>query len=105
MNVLVSTLLFPCTLLIRPQIFEDGATYRGRLKALGRQLTKTLYSDVIAPEVVFDCNSDQYARVAGESVTEFLTQSKFLLAKERDKHVRCLICWLLVSIHQNLFLI
>jgi hypothetical protein len=77
--------------LIYPQVFEDGATYRGRLKTLGRQIVKALYSDAISPYIDYNLNSDQYAHLVGQNITELLEESTFLLAKELDMNVRHLI--------------
>jgi hypothetical protein len=91
MNILVNSLLEPTVIVSAfksiPQVFEDGATYRGRLKALGRHVIKTFYSDMISPTCESNLNSDQYTRLIGENVTGLLEESTFLLAKELDGQV------------------
>lgn len=74
------------------QIFEDGATYHGRLKTLGRHIVKSFYSDMIFPNVDGNLNSDQYHQLVSQNVTGLLSEASFLLAREHDEQVRRWIC-------------
>jgi hypothetical protein len=69
------------------QVFEDGSSYRGRLKLLSRTIVKACYKDIIQPNIMEDHNSDQAAMVVRDNVTKSLNDSSFLLAAELDENV------------------
>jgi hypothetical protein len=79
----LSTSIIP----IVSQVFEDGATYRGRLKTLGRTVVKMFYADLLQPDITEGHNSDQVLMVIKDNVTTALADSSFLLATERDENV------------------
>ena len=76
-------------------VFEDGATYRGRLKTLGRHVVKSFYADMIFPNVDGNLNSDQYHQLVLQNVTGLLSEASFLLVRECDEQVRRWICRIL----------
>ena len=69
------------------QVFEDGATHRGRLKTLGRTIVKAFYEDILQPNIMDGHNSDQAMMVVRDNVTKTLDDSSFLLAAEPDENV------------------
>lgn len=69
------------------QVFEDGSTYRGRLKLLSRTVVKACYEDVLQPNIMDGHNSDQAATIVRDNVTKILDDSTFLLAAEPDENV------------------
>lgn len=90
--MLVSDSAISCTLstfiiLFVFQVFEDGSTYRGRLKLLGRTVVKACYEDLLQPEIMECHNSDQAEMVVRDNVTKALGDSSFLLAAELDENV------------------
>jgi hypothetical protein len=70
------------------QVFEDGASYHGRLKLLGRTIVKEYYEDVLQPNIMEGHNSDQAMMIVRDNVTATLQDSSFLLAAEPDENVR-----------------
>lgn len=70
-----------------PQVFEDGSTYRGRLKTLGRNVVKACYKDTIQPDIEECHNSDQAKIVVRDNVANILKDSLFLLATKPDENV------------------
>ena len=90
MTLLVSDGTIPLTLTTFPllfQVFEDGSTYRGRLKALTRTIVKTCYADIIQPNIMEGHNSDQAAMVVRDNVSKTLKDSSFLRAAQLDDNV------------------
>ena len=71
----------PCS-----QVFEDGSSYRGRLKLLGRTIVKSYY-DATHDDIEVDHNSDQAVAVIKDKVTAILQDSSFLRATEPDENV------------------
>ena len=69
------------------QVFEDGSTYRGRLKLLSRTVVKACYEDILRPDIMEGHNSDQAAIIVRDNVTKILEDSSFLLATEPDENV------------------
>jgi hypothetical protein len=69
------------------QVFEDGSTYRGRLKLLGRTIVKAYYGDTLQPNIMEGHNSDQAMIIVRDNVTTILEDSSFLLATEPDENV------------------
>jgi len=69
------------------QVFEDGSTYRGRLKSLCRTTVKACYKDILQPDIMEDLNSDQATRIVRDNVSKILNDSSFLLAAEPDENV------------------
>jgi len=71
------------------QIFEEGSTHRGRLKAMGRGVVKTHYSDALTPrfDISDGCNSDQYNALIRQQITQLLDKSSFMLGLQRDENV------------------
>ncbi|KAF8811157.1 hypothetical protein BYT27DRAFT_7208610 [Phlegmacium glaucopus] len=69
-------------------VFEDGSTYRGRLKTLGRSIVKLYYKDALEPDIRINHNSDQQAETIRENVASLLKDSLFLLATELDENGR-----------------
>jgi hypothetical protein len=90
MIILVSDNAISCILLTFPllfQVFEDGATYRGRLKLIGRTVVKAYYQDILQPDITECHNSDQAAAAVRDGVSQILDDSSFLLAAEPDENV------------------
>ena len=65
MATLVSEItILSCTLMtmivsLISQVFQDGSTYRGRLKLLCRVVVKACYEDMLQPNIVEGHNLDQ----------------------------------------------
>ena len=69
------------------QVFEDGSTYRGRLKLLGRSIVKIHYEDTLQPNIMNGCNSDQAMMMVRDNVAKILNDSSFLISNELDENV------------------
>lgn len=69
------------------QVFEDGSTYRGRLKILGRIIVKAYYKNLLEPNITECHNSDQVTKLVQENVNKVLEDSSFLRAAEADENV------------------
>jgi hypothetical protein len=63
------------------QVFEDGASYRGRLKLLGRTIVKLYYGDLLQADITEGHNSDQAMMIIRDNVTATLQDSSFLLGE------------------------
>ena len=90
MTMLVSdcrTVQYPVLISLVFQVFEDGSTYRGRLKFLGRTIVKSCYENILNPNIMEDHNSDQASMIVRDNVAETLRESTFLLAAELDENV------------------
>lgn len=93
MATLVSEItILSCTLMtmivpLISQVFQDGSTYRGRLKLLCRVIVKACYEDMLHPNIVEGHNSDQAIMTVRDNVTKILQDSTFLLATEPDENV------------------
>ena len=102
MATLVSEItILSCTLMtmivsLISQVFQDGSTYRGRLKLLCRVVVKACYEDMLQPNIVEGHNSDQAIMTIRDNVTKILQDSTFLLATEPDENV---------SLNSNIILI
>lgn len=70
------------------QVFEDGATYRGRQKNLVRPLVHMYYRSALSPDIQGNYNSAQEAEIIKDAVQELLDDLKFHLATELDQNVR-----------------
>ena len=86
-----------CSSHLFSQVFEDGSTYRGRLKLLGRIVVKAYYRDTLQPDIVEGHNSDQVRMVVRDNVTKILEDSSFLCATELDENVSLKIILMLNS--------
>jgi hypothetical protein len=60
------------------QIFEDGASYRGRMKYMARDFVKFHYKDAIFPSIDICHNSDQREEIIADNVRKLVTESLFL---------------------------
>lgn len=60
------------------QIFEDGAAYRGRLKALGRDVIKIHFRAELDPVIEYDHNSSQREKIIADNITKTIEESLFL---------------------------
>ena len=65
--------LIPCF-----QIFEDGATYRGRMKSMGREVVKIHYRAALYPVIDYCHNSDQREQIISDNVKKLIEDSLFL---------------------------
>ena len=90
MILLISDSTISLTLTTFPllfQVFEDGSTYHGCLKALTRTIIKTYYADIIQPNIVEGHNSDQAAMVVRDTISKTLKDLSFLCAAQLDDNV------------------
>ncbi|KAM6491219.1 hypothetical protein JOM56_013458 [Amanita muscaria] len=59
-------------------IFEDGATFRGHMKIMARDIVKFHYKDALDPEILLCHNSDQREDKIAQNVKELISTSLFL---------------------------
>ena len=60
------------------QIFEDGATYRGRMKTLARQVVSFHYKAKLDPIIEHCHNLDQRDEAISRNVRQLIEESLFL---------------------------
>lgn len=60
------------------KIFEDGASYRGQLKTLCRELTREYYAQVMQPEMEAGHNQMHFFETITDGIKDLLHQGKFL---------------------------
>ena len=60
------------------QIFEDGAVYRGHLKAMGREVIKLHYQADLDPDIDISHNSSQREDVIADNLRKLIDESLFL---------------------------
>ena len=60
------------------QIFEDGAAYRGRLKAMGRKVIKLHYRAYLNPDIDISHNSSQREDAIADNLRKLIDESLFL---------------------------
>lgn len=68
------------------QIFEDGASYRGRMKGIARDIVTLHYKNELFPVIEHCHNSNQRDEVVAENVKNLLDESLFLQGP-RDNNV------------------
>lgn len=85
-TLVCSIILTYCGISNESQVFNDGASYRGRLKTKARDIVEIFYADALRPSVM-ECNSDQYQQMVAKNVKSLLDDSSFLLAPELDDQV------------------
>jgi hypothetical protein len=60
------------------QIFEDGASYRGRLKTMAREVVKFYYKDAFNSDIEHCHNSDQRDNAISKKIKKLIDESLFL---------------------------
>jgi len=71
---------------IVPQIFEDGASYCGWMKALCSKLVPVYYSNELQPDIDYPHNQEQYYEIICDNVKTLLNKSFFLQGR-KDKNM------------------
>jgi hypothetical protein len=75
-------------LLITNQIFQDGASYRSRLKALAANLVAVHYKTELEPEINYPHNELEYWELVSRNVDALLKNGMFLRGATHDENVR-----------------
>jgi hypothetical protein len=73
------------------QVFEEGSTTRGCMKAIGREVVKVHYKDQILPTLDYDHNSEDLRKVVQENVFNMIDDSTFHMGLTLDARVSVLI--------------
>ncbi|KAH9164867.1 hypothetical protein EDB89DRAFT_1911835 [Lactarius sanguifluus] len=75
-------------------IFDDGPSYRGRMKTMARDIVKSHFKAELNPSLTFGHNSSEQAQVISDAVRNTLQNSLFLVGPELDENiVNCLDEW------------
>ncbi|KAH9023796.1 hypothetical protein EDB85DRAFT_2150948 [Lactarius pseudohatsudake] len=65
-------------------IFDDGASYRGRMKTMARDIVKSHFKAELEPSLAFDHNSSEEAQAISDAVRNCLQNSLFLVGPKLD---------------------
>ncbi|KAH9027023.1 hypothetical protein EDB85DRAFT_2148836 [Lactarius pseudohatsudake] len=69
-------------------IFDDGASYRGRMKTMARDIVKSHFKAELEPSLAFDHNSSEEAQAISDAVRNCLQNSLFLVGPKLDENGR-----------------
>ncbi|KAH9159459.1 hypothetical protein EDB89DRAFT_2083809 [Lactarius sanguifluus] len=69
-------------------IFDDGPSYRGRMKTMARDIVKSHFKAELNPSLTFGHNSSEQAQVISDAVRNTLQNSLFLVGPELDENGR-----------------
>ncbi|KAH9167798.1 hypothetical protein EDB89DRAFT_2074550 [Lactarius sanguifluus] len=69
-------------------IFDDGASYRGRMKTMARDIVKSHFKAELEPSLTYGHNSSEQAQVISDAVKNCLRNSLFLVGPKLDENGR-----------------